>query len=54
MHKVCNNFKKPARATGENSARIHLLNIEWRISGVTHSGIMGASSGEDDEENMLM
>jgi hypothetical protein len=49
VRKLCNNFKKPTGATGENGDRIQrCIEIERRIQGKTSSGILGASSGEEE------
>lgn len=44
VHKLCNNFKKPTGATGENGDRNQrCIEIERCIQGKTNSGILGAS-----------
>ena len=49
--KLCENFKKPAGATGENDRSIlHCIEIERCIQYRTNPGILGASSGENEHD----
>ncbi len=46
---MCNNYKKPTGATGGIEDRVNCcIEIDCRIQHSTNSGLLGASSGEDD------
>jgi hypothetical protein len=54
LYKLCNNYKKPTGVTGDIEDRInHCIEIDRRIQRSTSSGLLGASSGEDDEDAYL-
>jgi hypothetical protein len=49
LRKLCNNYKKPTGATGGIEDRVNrCIEIDRRIQRSTNSGLLGASSGEDD------
>jgi hypothetical protein len=49
LRKLCNNYKKPTGATGGIEDRVNrCIEINRCIQCSTNSGLLGASSGEDD------
>ena len=49
--KLCNNFKKPIGAIGENADCILCcIEIEWQIRSKTNLTILRASSSKDDDD----
>ncbi len=54
VRKLCNNFKKPTGKPGDLTDRIYCcLAIERRIQRRVSAAILGASSGESENENDL-
>jgi hypothetical protein len=54
LRKLCNNYKKPTGATGGIEDRVNrCIEIDRRIQRSTDSGLLGASSGEDNAGDYL-
>jgi hypothetical protein len=52
VRKLCNNFKKPTGRPGNNLDQIyHCLEIERQIQRKANAAILGATSGESDDDN---